>query len=432
MLDKTLLRDDAEHVAGLLSGRGYQLDVGRFHVLDEAQRECARAVQDLQTQRRAQAKEFEALVRQGKSPDEARAELGSVADAGGHEDKLKRANEALRAANEQLNAFMLEIPNIPHTEAPKGESEADNKQLGLSQMKPPKFGFEFKDHVALAGVSLDAELAANLAGARFMVLRGTLARLHRALTQFMLDMNGKAGYEEVYVPYIANAASMRGTGQLPKVGEDLFALKDNDWYLIPTGEVPLTNLYADRILEQEELEQPIRLMAHTPCFRREAGNYGRDTHGVLRQHQFDKVELVHICMPEHSNNAFDGLNAQVAAVLTALELPYREVALCTGDLGFAATRTIDYEVWFPSQDQYREVSSCSHFGDFQARRMGLRWRDKSTKKIGFAHTLNGSGVAVGRCMAALLENHQQADGSVLLPKVLAAYMGGTRELQLGN
>ena len=433
MLDRSQLREDTQRIRALLEARGYQLDTKHFLTLDKNQKSCLRALQDLQTERRARAKEFEALVKQGKSPDEARAQLGlNQKGADSHTQKLESAREALKKADTQLHNMMLEIPNIPDPTVHAGNDETDNKPLNTSDIPIPTFDFEPKDHTALAGTSLDTQLAAQLTGARFMVLRGNLARLHRALGQFMLDYHTNDGYEEVYVPYIASSASLHGTGQLPKFEEDLFALADNDWYLIPTAEVPLTNLYADQILEHKELEKPVKLVAHTPCFRREAGSYGRDTQGVLRQHQFDKVELVHICQPSQAEDTFKVLNKQVASILTELDLPYRTVALCTGDLGFAATCTIDYEVWLPSQNKYREISSCSHFGDFQARRMNLRWRTAEDNKIMYAHTLNASGVAVGRCMAALLENNQQADGTVRVPKALVRYMDGARTMKLNH
>lgn len=431
MLDRSRLRDESEEISALLKTRGYQLEIAIFNQLDTRHKSYQQQVQDLLTERKAHAKKFEELIQQGKSADEARTILNTKTGKSDKQDKaLSHARQMLKEADEQLQAFMLEIPNIPDAKVVPGKSEADNKVLALSQLKPTQFNFKPKDHVALSGADLDTELAASLVGARFMVLRGNLARLHRVLGEFMLDYQSKAGYEEVYVPYIANSSALRGTGQLPKFEEDLFKLENTDWYLIPTAEVPLTNLYAKRILDYGELEQPIKLVARTPCFRSEAGNYGRDTRGVLRQHQFEKVELVLIVQPLYAQDAFVSLGAQVSGILTALELPFREVALCSGDLGFSSQYTIDYEVWLPSQNKYREISSCSNFGDFQARRMNLRWRDKSSAKNVFPHTLNASGVAIGRCMAALLENHQQADGTVKIPKALMPYLNNEDVLTL--
>lgn len=431
MLDTSRLRNDMDAVKASLITRGYQLDSDQFQALFAHYQSCQRDTQDLQTQRRLRAKEVEKLVAKGVSPDEAKRTLKiDKKKEAAYDAQLAQCEQSLRKASEDVRAFMLDIPNTPDQRVPQGVSAEDNEVLS-TWGKPPELNFDPKDHLKLGGKALNTELAAALAGTRFMVLRGAVARLHRALAQFMLSTHTTFGYEEIYVPYIANGEALRGTGQLPKFADDLFALSgSSDYYLIPTAEVPLSNLYANRILDYEDLAQPIKLMAHTPCFRREAGNYGRDTRGVLRQHQFDKVELVQLCQPKHADDALEALCTHAEAVLKQLELPYRKVSLCTGDLGFAACRTYDLEVWLPSQGCYREISSCSDFGTFQARRMGLRWRDKTTKTKVFAHTLNGSGVAVGRCMAAVMENHQQHDGTIKLPKALVPYMDGIREINV--
>lgn len=429
MLDISYLRDNIEDARRSLERRGYRLDGERFQVLDARHKELKQGLQDLQTRRREYAKDVETLVLSGASAEEARAQLGD-GQGGDYGARIEQQEEAVRAARADLDAFMLDIPNIPDERVPEGLDEDANQVLS-TWGEPPGFDFDPKDHVGLARETMSGKLAAGLAGARFTVLRGILARLHRALVQFMLDTHAAYGYEELYLPYIANAASLRGTGQLPKFADDLFALSNaSDMYLVPTAEVPLTNLYANRILDHADLEAPIRLMAHTPCFRREAGNYGRDTRGMFRQHQFDKVELVQFSRPEQADEVLDELCTHAESVLQKLELPYRKVLLCAGEMGFAARRVFDLEVWLPGQNQYREISSCSDCGTFQSRRAGLRWRNRKqgSDKV-YVNTFNGSGVAVGRCLIALLENHQQSDGSVELPAALVPYMNGSSRIE---
>lgn len=340
------------------------------------------------------------------------------------------AEDELRSVQESLNAFFAGIPNLPDDDVPPGASEDDNVETRVWGT-PREFDFEPKDHVALGEQlkGLDFEKATQLAHSRFAVMRGQLARLHRALAQFMLDQHTlQHGYTEAYVPYLVNANTLFGTGQLPKFEEDLFRTAgDNPLYLIPTAEVPATNLVADTILDDAEL--PLRLVCHTPCFRSEAGSYGRDVRGMIRQHQFDKVELVHIVRPDESTQALEELTGHAEKILQLLELPYRVVTLCGGDMGFSAAKTYDLEVWLPGQGKYREISSCSNTRDFQARRMQARWRNPDTGKPEPVHTLNGSGLAVGRAMIAVMENYQQADGSILVPEVLKPYMGGVERIQ---
>ncbi len=348
--------------------------------------------------------------------------LDQVAGLG---DELEAAKDELEKIQQQLSDLLLGIPNIPHGSVPQGGDESHNVEV-RRWGEPRVFEFEVKDHVdlgaALAGMDFDA--AAKLAGSRFAVLRGPLARLHRALIQFMLDTHtGEHGYQECYVPYLVNADSLRGTGQLPKFEEDLFATRGEDcYYLIPTAEVPVTNLVRDAILDAAEL--PLRLTAHTPCFRSEAGSYGKDTRGLIRQHQFEKVEMVQIVRPEESYQALEELTGHAETILQRLELPYRVVSLCTGDLGFSSAKTYDLEVWLPGQQAYREISSCSNFVDFQARRMQARFRSPDGGKPELVHTINGSGLAVGRTLVAVMENYQQADGSIGVPPILRPYMGG--------
>ena len=340
-----------------------------------------------------------------------------------------RCKEKLQAVQGELNDLLLGVPNIPDATVPEGVSEEEN-ELVKTWGEPRQFDFEAKDHVELAAAlnGIDFEMAAKLTGARFATMRGPVARLHRALIQFMLDVQtDEHGYEEVYVPYIVNSDTLRGTGQLPKFEEDLFKVSaEHDWYLIPTAEVPITNLARGEILEPEQL--PVKQTAHTPCFRSEAGSYGRDTRGMIRQHQFEKVELVQLVEPGKSFEALDELTGHAEVILQRLELPYQVVALCGGDLGFSATKTYDLEVWLPGQQKYREISSCSNCLDFQARRMQARWRNPATGKPELLHTLNGSGLAVGRTLIAVLENYQQADGSVLVPGALQPYMNGLERI----
>ena len=346
--------------------------------------------------------------------------LAEIADLG---DKHKAAETRLADVLKKITDVAMEMPNIAQDDVPEGANEDDNKEI-LRWGEPRAFDFEPKDHVDLGAElgGMDFETAAKISQARFVTLKGPLAKLQRALTQFMLDMHSEEhGYTETYVPYLVNADSLRGTGQLPKFSEDLFATND-DLYLIPTAEVPVTNIVRDVITADNDM--PVKFVAHTPCFRSEAGSHGRDVRGLIRQHQFEKVELVQIVRPQDSAEAHEALTGHAEAILQALELPYRKVVLCTGDLGFSSSKTYDLEVWLPSQETYREISSCSNFGDFQARRLQARWRNPETGKPELVHTLNGSGLAVGRTLLAVMENHQQADGSIVIPEKLRPYMGG--------
>lgn len=418
MLDPKLLRADPQAVAAGLARRGYQFDVAAYEALESQRKAVQVECEELQAQRNKRSKSIGQAKAQGQdiAPLLAEvAELGSSLDA---------AKQRLQEIQDSLNDLQLSLPNLPHESVPDGASEDDNQEI-RRWGDPRTLDFEPKDHVALgeANGAMDFAAAAKLTGARFNVMRGPLARLHRALIQFMLDLHTQEhGYEEVYVPYIVNADSLRGTGQLPKFGEDLFKLEsEQDWYLIPTAEVPVTNLFRDEIVSGDQL--PKRYVAHTPCFRAEAGAAGRDTRGMIRQHQFEKVELIHVVRPEDSYAALDALTGHAEAVLQALELPYRVMALCAGDMGASAAKTFDLEVWLPSQGQYREISSCSNVEDYQARRMLARYRDEAGAKPELLHTLNGSGVAIGRALVAVLENGQQADGAVRLPEKLVPYFG---------
>jgi seryl-tRNA synthetase len=354
-----------------------------------------------------------------------------VAEVGDLGERLDAAKEKFAAVQEALQAFLREVPNLPDASVPEGEDESHNVEVDRwGQL--PEFNFEPKDHVDLsAGGAMDFEAAVKISGSRFVVMKGDLVRLHRSLTQFMIDTHVQEhGYEEVYVPYMVNADSLYGTGQLPKFAEDQFRIdSEADFYLAPTAEVPVTNIYRDTIIEAEAL--PIKHVCHTPCFRSEAGSYGRDTRGMIRQHQFEKVELVHIVQPDDSWDALEELTESARAILRKLELPFRTVVLCGGDLGFSAAKTYDLEVWLPGQDQYREISSCSNMLDFQARRMQARFRSPDTGRPELVHTLNGSGLAVGRTLVAVLENYQDGDGRVHVPDVLRPYMGGVDVLDLG-
>ncbi len=422
MLDPKRLRADLEGVARQLARRGFELATDRIRDL-EAQRKALQVrTQELQNERNTRSK---SIGRAKAAGEDIQPLLDEVASLG---DKLKAAEADLEQIQAALQEIYLGIPNLPHESVPEGRDEEDNREE-RTWGEIPRFDFEPKDHVdigeALGGLDFDA--AAKLTGSRFVVMHGQVARLHRALTQLMLDIHtAEHGYSETYVPYMVNSDSLYGTGQLPKFAEDLFHLEDTDYYLIPTAEVPVTNLVRDVILEPDQL--PRRWVAHTPCFRSEAGAYGRDTRGMIRQHQFDKVELVQTVRPDESFEALEALTGHAEAILQRLELPYRVVTLCTGDLGFSSTKTYDLEVWLPGQGKYREISSCSNFLDFQARRLRVRWRNPETGKPELLHTLNGSGLAVGRTLVAVLENYQQADGSVLIPEALRPYMGGTDRL----
>ncbi|MFP5440339.1 MAG: serine--tRNA ligase [Gammaproteobacteria bacterium] len=427
MLDPKLLRSDLELVAQKLGRRGYALDVAGLAALEEQRREIQTRAQNLQTERNARAK----AVGIAKSKGEDITPLLAQSEALGAQ--LVQAEAELNALQSRIENAHLQIPNMPDDSVPDGASEADNVEV-RRWGAPRKFDFPVQDHVALgegfdpAKAALDFERAAKISGSRFSVMRGQLARLHRALIQFMLDTHtAEHGYQEVYAPYLVGPQALRGTGQLPKFEEDLFKLRgERELYLIPTAEVPVTNLVADEIVDAAQL--PIRWACHTPCFRSEAGSGGRDIRGLIRQHQFEKVELVQLVKPEDSMAALEQLTGHAEKILQKLELPYRVVALCAGDMGFSSCKTYDIEVWVPSQDTYREISSCSNFRDFQARRMQARYKDAQMKKPELLHTLNGSGLAVGRTLVAILENCQNADGTVTIPAVLRGYMGGLEKI----
>ena len=425
MLDVRLLRRRPEDVALQLKKKRYDLDVKRFLAL-EVERKAAQAeTERLQHERNARSKEIGAAKARGEDIAPLVAEVGNLGE------RLALAKERFGVVQERLRRFLLEIPNLPDASVPEGDSEANNLELS-TWGRIPQFNFQPLDHVDLAAAgALDFAAAAKIAGARFVVMKGALVRLHRALTQFMLDIHiDQHGYVEVYAPYMVNSESLYGTGQLPKFAADQFSIEGGDLHLIPTGEVPVTNLYRDVILDGEAL--PIRHVCHTPCFRSEAGNYGKDTRGMIRQHQFEKVELVQLVRPEASWSGLDELTAHAETILQRLELPYRAVALCGGDLGFAAAKTIDLEVWLPGQKRYREISSCSNFLDFQARRLMARFRASAGDAIEHVHTLNGSGLAIGRTLVAVLENFQDGAGRIHVPRVLRPYMGGVETLDLSG
>ena len=436
MLDIQTLRNDLAGVAARLATRGFVLDTEKFARLEAERKQIQTRTQELQAKRNATSKQIGQAKAKG---EDVSAIMGNVATLG---DELKQLEAQLEQVQQQLDEFLAVIPNTPHDCVPAGKSEADNVEM-RKVGDIPKFSFEAKDHVSIGESlgGLDFETAAKISGARFSLLKGPLARLHRALAQFMLDTHtDQHGYTEVYVPYIVNADAMRGTGQLPKFEEDLFkvgfggplqsmserASGAASLYLIPTAEVPVTNMVRDSITPLEQL--PLKYVAHTPCFRSEAGSYGRDTRGMIRQHQFDKVELVQIAHPEKSYELLEELLGHAEIILQKLGLAYRVVKLCTGDMGFSAALTYDIEVWLPAQNTYREISSCSNFEAFQARRMQARFRNAQGKPE-LLHTLNGSGLAVGRTLVAVLENYQQADGSVVIPEVLRPYMGGMATIE---
>ncbi|WP_207849208.1 MULTISPECIES: serine--tRNA ligase [Pseudomonas] len=421
MLDSKLLRSNLQDVADRLASRGFALDTARIEALEEQRKTVQTRTEALQAERNARSKS----IGQAKQRGEDIAPL--MADVERMAGELSAGKVELDAIQTELDSILLGIPNLPHESVPVGEDEDGNVEV-RRWGTPTAFEFEVKDHVALGEKFgwLDFETAAKLSGARFALLRGPIARLHRALAQFMINLHvNEHGYEEAYTPYLVQAPALQGTGQLPKFEEDLFKIAregEADLYLIPTAEVSLTNIVAGEIVDSKLL--PIKFVAHTPCFRSEAGASGRDTRGMIRQHQFDKVEMVQIVEPSTSMEALESLTANAEKVLQLLGLPYRTLALCTGDMGFSAVKTYDLEVWIPSQDKYREISSCSNCGDFQARRMQARFRNPETGKPELVHTLNGSGLAVGRTLVAVLENYQQADGSIRVPDVLKPYMGG--------
>jgi len=418
MLDIKLLRNDLAGVAEQLKKRNFDLDTAQFQSLEDKRKTLQTATQDLQNERNTRSKSIGQAKAKG---EDIQPLLAEVADLG---DKLKTAEQDLSVLQTEIDDIVMGIPNLLQDSVPEGKTEDDNVEISTWGEKP-SFDFEPKDHVDLGARDgmMDFETASKLTGSRFVVMRDGMARMHRALIQFMLDTHtSEHGYREVYVPYMVNEDSLYGTGQLPKFAEDLFKLEgEQNYYLIPTAEVPVTNLVRDDILEADQL--PMRYTAHTPCFRSEAGSYGRDTRGLIRQHQFEKVELLHFVKPDESEEALESLKRHAEIILEKLELPYRTVVLCAGDTGFSATKTYDLEVWLPAQDTYREISSCSNMKDFQARRMQARFRNEQGKPE-LLHTLNGSGLAVGRTLVAVIENYQQADGSIRVPEVLQPYMGG--------
>ena len=424
MLSKKQLRSDIEAVAEALKKRNFLFDIKHLSDLENKRKKNQIETQELQNLRNTQSK---SIGKAKASGADIKPLLAEVADLG---DKLDQAKIDLNSIQTDIDAIVMSMPNIPHESVPEGNSEDDNVEVS-TWGEPGKYDFAVKDHVDLGeALGLDFETAVKISGARFSVMTGKIARLHRALTQFMLDHHSDVnGYTEAYVPYLVNSESLTGTGQLPKFEADLFKThlhgeegEAKALYLIPTGEVPVTNMVRDTIVEEGDL--PLKFVAHTPSFRSEAGAYGRDTRGLIRQHQFEKVELVQVVKAQDSYKVLEELTAHAEGILQALELPYRKVNLCTGDLGFSSAKTYDLEVWLPGQSAYREISSCSCFEDFQARRLQLRYKNKQTNKPELLHTLNGSGLAVGRTLVAVLENHQQADGSIKIPKVLQNYMGG--------
>lgn len=429
MLESKLLRGNIDFVVEQLKRRNFSFDVAEFNKLEDQRKVIQVQTQDLQNLRNTKSK---AIGQAKASGEKIEPLLEEVSDLG---EKLDNAKSALNDLQLKIDEIVMAIPNIPHPSVPEGQSEDDNIEL-LKWGEPKKFDFELKDHVDLGEMhGIDFAVAAKISGSRFVVITGKLAKLQRALTQFMLDHHTEVnGYTETYVPYLVNADSLTGTGQLPKFEADLFKTRLHGeegeakaLYLIPTAEVPVTNIVRDSILKDSEL--PLKFVAHTPCFRSEAGSYGRDTRGLIRQHQFEKVELVQISNPDNSYDVLEELTEHAEGILKLLELPYRKVILCTGDLGFSSAKTYDLEVWLPGQAAYREISSCSCFEGFQARRMQIRWKNPQTKESEFLHTLNGSGLAVGRTLVAVIENYQNADGSITIPKVLQSYMGGITKIK---
>ncbi|MDH5545324.1 MAG: serine--tRNA ligase [Gammaproteobacteria bacterium] len=425
MLDPHRIRNDLENTAAQLARRGFVLDTGAIEALENERKSVQVKTQELQAERNAKSKSIGKAKAAG---EDIQPLLDEVAGLG---DSLKESEQRLSEIQQQLEDILAGVPNIPHSSVPAGKDEKQNVEV-RRWGEPKQYAFEVKDHVDLGEAvgQMDFETAVKISGARFTNLRGDLARMHRALIQFMLDTHSEQhGYTETYVPYLVNADSLRGTGQLPKFEEDLFAIRmpedaSNQFYLIPTAEVPVTNIVRGEIVEADKM--PVKFVAHTPCFRSEAGSYGRDTRGMIRQHQFEKVELVQIVRPQDSYDALEALTGHAETILQKLNLPYRVMALCTGDMGFASAKTYDLEVWLPAQNTYREISSCSNFEDFQARRMLARWRNPETGKPELVHTLNGSGLAVGRTLVAIMENYQQADGSIEIPEALHPYMGGKK------
>ena len=424
MLDPKIIRSDALTIAEALKKKKFELDVDRLADLDSRRKILQTATEGLQNERNLRSKSIGKAKAAGEDVSEILSSMDSM------KTDLEEKKEQLNLLQKELNDYLLTVPNVPSNSVPAGVDESDNQEIS-TWGTPKSFDFEVKDHAELGEAleqGLDFETATKIAGSRFVVMTGRTAKLHRALIQFMLDTHTREhGYTEVNVPYLVNADSLLGTGQLPKFEGDLFKLRgDQEYYLIPTAEVPVTNLVRDKIVDAESL--PLKFTSHTPCFRSEAGSYGKDTKGMIRQHQFEKVELVQAIRPQDSEAALEELTGNAETILQLLELPYRKVVLCSGDTSFASAKTYDLEVWLPSQNCYREISSCSSFTDFQARRMQARWRNPETGKPELLHTVNGSGLAVGRTLVALLENGQQADGSIQIPKVLHAYMNGIEQL----
>lgn len=423
MLDSHLIRNHLDDVAAGLKRRGMVLDRSAIERLEAARKTLQTETERLQAERNRRSKDIGKAKSSGEDIEPLKA---AVAELG---ESLKARQVELDEVREELQSFLLGLPNLPHESVPEGAGEEDNAEV-RRWGEVPQFEFEPRDHVDLGEIlgGIDFEAGAKLASARFAVLGGQVARMHRALAQFMLNVHTEEhGYREVYVPFLVNERTMQGTGQLPKFKEDLFEIPEQGFFLIPTAEVPATNLAQDRIIADDEM--PLRFVCHSPCFRSEAGSYGKDTRGMIRQHQFEKVELVQLVRPQDSFAVLEDLTGHAETILRMLELPYRTVTLCTADLGFSATKTYDLEVWLPGQQCYREISSCSNFVDFQARRIKARWRNPETGKPELVHTLNGSGVAVGRALIAVLENYQERDGSVRVPEVLKPYMGGAEVLE---
>ncbi|MEZ8143136.1 serine--tRNA ligase [Enterovibrio norvegicus FF-33] len=427
MLDSKLLRTELDATAEKLARRGFKLDVDTLRDLEEKRKSLQVRTEELQAERNSRSKSIGQAKAKGEDIQPLLAEVENLGD------ELNKAKAELSELQNELNTIVQMVPNVADDAVPVGKDESENVEISVWG-EPKTYDFEVKDHVDLGEMSggLDFASAVKLSGSRFIVMKGQMARLHRAIAQFMLDLHTtEHGYTEMYVPYLVNADSLFGTGQLPKFGEDLFHTQPATeegvgMSLIPTAEVPLTNMVRDTIVDEADL--PIRMTAHTPCFRSEAGSYGRDTRGLIRMHQFDKVELVQIVKPEDSMAALEELTGHAEKVLQLLNLPYRKVILCTGDMGFGAAKTYDLEVWVPAQNTYREISSCSNMTDFQARRMQARFRRKAEKKPELLHTLNGSGLAVGRTMVAILENYQLEDGRIEVPEVLRPYMGGLTQI----
>ncbi len=423
MIDPKLLRQSASDVAANLARRGFEFDVEAWKTCEDLRKAAQMETETLRAERNASAKRIGAAKGKGENVDRL---LSSVKDLG---DRLQAAEERMQRAQSELQSIELGLPNLLQDDVPNGADASANKEV-LRWGKPRQFDFTPRDHVDLGTATglLDFDAASRISGARFAVLHGSLARLQRALIQFMLDVHtAEHGYRETYVPYLVQSQALVGTGQLPKFGADLFKTTDETpYYLIPTAEVPVTNLVRDTIVEADAL--PLKFVAHTPCFRSEAGSYGKDTRGMIRQHQFEKVELVQLVAATESVAALESLTAHAEAILQRLELPYRKVMLCAGDIGFGSSKTYDLEVWLPGQNAYREISSCSNYRDFQARRMSARWRNPESGKPELLHTLNGSGVAAGRALVAIMENCQQADGSIAIPLVLQPYMAGLRSI----